>query len=177
MEGHSGEIKRDNHIDTIDSWGPYFKLALDLMINSKVYSSWSNILAFRGKLNEYDDNTLAIFYNSNGHLHFINSVSGNSNYSVEKRVDLNRWYHIEIEQKRKDGKVLYIINTNGEQVHSVENTYVKSFRNVKVFAGDKNHPSADGTYRNFIWDNIGKYSNRLSDDTKVQNKFLQVNLE
>ena len=162
MAGHSGEIKKDNHIETIDSWGPYFKLALDLMINSKAlglgYSTWSSILAFRGKWNGYGDNTPAIFYHRNtGYLHFLNPVSGNRNYSVEKRVDLNRWNHIEIEQRREDGKVLYIINMNGEQVHSVENTNAKSFRNVKVFAGDEFHPPAVGTYKNFIWDNIGKY--------------------
>ena len=74
-------------------------------------SVWSSILAFKGNggsddLKKYGDRAPAIFYNKNGFLHFTNAVSGNRNYYFDKKVDLGKWYHIDVEQNLKDGKVI-----------------------------------------------------------------------
>ena len=80
------------------------------MINSKVPSVWSSILAFKGNggledVKEYGDRAPAIFYNKNGHLHFTNAISGNRNFAFDKAIALGKWYHIDIEQNVKNGKV------------------------------------------------------------------------
>ena len=108
---YSGKLKKNNLLATIDSWGPYFKLSLDLKIHSKVYPGWSSILSFKGNggledWKKYGDRAPAILYNKNGQLHFTNAVSGNLNYVFDKKVDLGKWYHIEIEQNWKNGKVI-----------------------------------------------------------------------
>ena len=147
-------------IDSISSWGPCFRVSFDLKIHSKVSSQLSSILAFKGNgglidSNKNRDRTPAIFYNKNGHLHFTNAVSLNRNHSFDKKIDLQKWYHIEIEQKWKYEKVFYIIMVNAEEIHSVVNTYPKYYDNVKVFAGNNFHPPANGSYRNLIWENLG----------------------
>ena len=104
-------MKKNNLLETIDSWGPLFKVTFDLMIHSKLSSSWSSILSFKGNGGltdyvKYGDRAPAIFYNKNGYLHFTNAVSGNINYYFDKKVDLGKWYHIDVEQNVKDGKVI-----------------------------------------------------------------------
>ena len=103
-------MKRNNLLETIDSWGPLFKVTFDLMIHSKVSSTWSSILSFKGNggLTNYDkhgDRAPAIFYNKRGYLHFCNALDGNRNYCKDKTVDLNKWYRIEVEQVSMEGKV------------------------------------------------------------------------
>ena len=85
-------------------------MTFGLKIHSKVSSDWSSILAFKGNggladATLYGDRAPAIFYNKQGHLHFCNSVSGNKNYYIDKTINLNQWYRIEIEQVLIGGKV------------------------------------------------------------------------
>ena len=86
----------------IESWGPNYRIMFDLMIQSKGASELSSQLAFE---DSNGSSIPAIFYNRNGHLHFINTVTGYKNYTVDKEIDLGKWYHIEIEQKSKNDKV------------------------------------------------------------------------
>ena len=46
--GLSGKIKRNTVLDTIDAWGPNFRVTFDLMVHSNVKSTLSSVLAFRG---------------------------------------------------------------------------------------------------------------------------------
>ena len=103
-------MKRNNLLETIDSWGPLFKVTFDLMIHSKLSSSWSSILSFKGNGGltdyvKYGDRAPAIFYNKRGFLHICNALNGNRNYCRNKMVDLNKWYRIEVEQVSMEGKV------------------------------------------------------------------------
>ena len=79
------------------------------MIHSKVDSTWSGVLAFRGNgavtdWSQYGDRAPAIFYNKEGNLHFNSAVSGKK-HAFKYPVELNKLYHIEIAQEEKDGKV------------------------------------------------------------------------
>ena len=47
-----------------------------------------------------------------------------------------------------------MITINGEKVHSVENKDARSFKNVKVFAGDNFYTPADASYKNLVWENL-----------------------
>ena len=50
------------------------------------------------------DRIPAIFYNSKGYLHIVSAVDKNANYAVDYKIDLKKWYYIEIAQT-KIGKV------------------------------------------------------------------------
>ena len=103
-------MKRNNLVEMIAEWGPYYRLSLDLIIHSEVQSppfSKYSILAFHGNTGlQYPDfSTPAIFYNSQGDLQFTNAFIGNKIYSFDMEIDLGKWYHVEMEQKFRDGKV------------------------------------------------------------------------
>ena len=51
---------------------------------------------------------------------------------------------------------MYTINLNGAEVHSVVNSDARVFKDVKLFAGDNFFPPADASYKNLIWENLGK---------------------
>ena len=50
--------------------------------------------------------------------------------------------------------MFFTVTINGKKVGSVENKDPRTFKDVKVFAGDNFHPAADATYRNLVWENL-----------------------
>ena len=68
------KITKGKEIGTIDSWGPYFRISLDLIIHSHAYDGYSSVLAFRGNGGTYDcceigDRIPAIFEHTNSSFH------------------------------------------------------------------------------------------------------------
>ena len=52
------------------------------------------------------------------------------------------------------GLVYFSVTIDGDLIHQVLNTKLRTFRDVKVFAGDYFHPAADASYKNLIWNNL-----------------------
>merc|ERR1711874_209906 len=135
-------------------------------VHSNVKTLWTCILAFRGNggtrnAGQYGDRIPALFYNSRDRLlGFRHSVSGNPSYVIDKKIDVGRWYHLEIKQEKKNQNVMYTINLNGAEVHSVVNSDARVFKDVKLFAGDNFYPPADASYKKLIWENLG-YSGKI----------------
>ena len=103
-------IERGRLIDTVEAWGPLFKISFDLFITSFGPSEWGSILSFKGNGGTNNccnngDRVPIVQLHNNGELFFINSINGNGNAYFHTAVDLNKWYKIEIEQTRIDGKV------------------------------------------------------------------------
>ena len=46
-----------------------------------------------------------------------------------------------------------MINIDGKQIHKVENKDPRTFKDVKVFAGDNFHSSPDASFKNLVWEN------------------------
>ena len=107
--GYSGIVTKNNQISSIDIWGPQYTVVVDIIVHSAVEGpdGWSNIIHFTTGddcciIGERDP---AIYYNSGGYLRISSAVSGNGNFEVDYSIDLNKWYHIEIAQTWKNGKV------------------------------------------------------------------------
>ena len=49
-------------------------------------------------------------------------------------------------------QVLYKVIVDGIKIQSVEIKAPKSYKDVKVFAGDDFYPEADASYKNLIWE-------------------------
>lgn len=152
--GYSGTVTRNTQIATIANWGPEYRVEVDIMVRS-AGSEWSSILHFMSTGSDccsLGDRIPSIFFNSGGYLLITSAVSDNGNYWVTHDIDLDKQYHIEIVQEKKNGKFYYTININGEEIRNVENTNPQSFEAVKVFAGDDFYPASDATYKNLIWE-------------------------
>ena len=101
------KVKRNNQIGTVASWGPTFRVAVDIIVHSAV-AGWSSILRFTSTSHNccnLGDRLPIIHYHSKGYLHITSAVNKNGNYYVNYNIDLKKWYHIEIAQTKMDGKV------------------------------------------------------------------------
>ena len=106
------KVKRNNQVGTVASWGPTFRVAVDIIVHS-AGSGWGSILRFTSTSHDRDhmgDRIPAIFYHSTGYLHIVSAVDKNANYEVNYTIDLKKWYHIEIAQTKMNGKVSEIYN-------------------------------------------------------------------
>ena len=109
--GAEGEIiEKGKLIDTIATWGPFFKISFDLFIISFGPSKWSSVLSFKGNGATQNccnngDRVPIIQLHSAGRLYFINAVNGEGNHNFYEIVQSNKWHNIEIEQKNLNGKV------------------------------------------------------------------------
>ena len=102
-------VQRNKQIGTLDSWGPLFRVSLDLIIHSYVEGAGS-ILDFKGNGGirsccEHGDRIPSIFVHEDGYLAFRNSVRRNADHQFDFEVNLNTWYKILIEQKVVNRKV------------------------------------------------------------------------
>ena len=89
-------VRKNNKIGTIESWGPLFRVSLDLIIHSRHQDEnyeWSSVLAFlHAAPSIYIDTTS-----------LVTTVDKKMFHSD---IELNRWYNIVIEQKLFNGKVI-----------------------------------------------------------------------
>ena len=101
------KVKKNNQIGTVASWGPTFRVAVDIIVHS-AGSGGSSILRFTSTSQnccQMGDRLPAIIYDSKGYLHITSAVNGIGNYYVNFNIDLKKWYHIEIAQTKMNGKV------------------------------------------------------------------------
>ena len=106
------KVKKNNQIGTIASWGPTFRVAVDIIVHS-AGSGYTSILRFTSTSQnccQMGDRLPIIHYHSKGYLHITSAVNKNGNYYVNYNIDLKKWYHIEIAQTTMNGKVSEINN-------------------------------------------------------------------
>ena len=101
-------VQKNKQIGTLDSWGPLFRVSLDLIIHSYVEGAGS-ILSFKGNGGirgccEHGDRIPSIFVIA-GYLQFRNSVRRYADHPFDFEINLNTWYNILIEQKVVNRKV------------------------------------------------------------------------
>ena len=103
------KVKKHNQIGTVASWGPTFRVAVDIIVHSAA-PGWTSILRFTSTSHgiwEMGDRIPAIFHHSgdNGFIQIASGVNKNANFIVEYDIDYKKWYHIEIAQTQINGKV------------------------------------------------------------------------
>ena len=104
-------VRRNNQIGTIDSWGPLYRISMEMIIHSHVQDDWSNVISFKGngETSNYEtvgDRIPAIVVSKDkSALRITNTVNGNANHHFYIKIELNHWYNIVIEQKLQNKKV------------------------------------------------------------------------
>ena len=97
---------RNKEIGTIDSWGPLFRISLDLMIHSYEFEygqdPWFSVLTFKGNGGssnnaKFGDRIPGIFVRKDGYLRFGTTTITD----FDTPINLNTWYNIQIEQKNR----------------------------------------------------------------------------
>ena len=108
-----GVVGENKLLGTIDSWGPLYRVSLDLIVHSHSNTTYSSVLSFKGNgastdNDNYGDRIPIIQVGNNGYLYLISSVNGDNSYIVKTEIDLNNWYNIIIEQKLINRKVQHL---------------------------------------------------------------------
>ena len=111
----------------------------------------------------YGDRIPGVWFHEDGSgkLGIFAAVSGNVNYYVETApLPLGQWSHIKIVQSLVDGKYWLSVDLNGVNIHRVENSDPRDFKNVKVYAADLWYAAQDGSIKDLliINGNAGKQS-------------------
>ena len=96
------------------------------------------IISANGHYGQYGDRIPAVFAkqetSSSQRLEFRSSVSGDQDYKFDFYYQLNQLYHIEISQENSHGEtVMYNVKIDGTTKHSVKNTQVQVFDQVKLY--------------------------------------------
>ena len=102
------------------------------------WTTFIAIISANGHYYQHGDRIPAVFSkqetSSSQRLEFRSSVSGNIDDKFNFYYQLNQLYHIEISQENIDGEtVMYNVKIDGTTKHSVENTQVQVFDQVKLY--------------------------------------------
>ena len=97
-------IQKNKKIGTIESWGPLFRVSLDLIIHS------------RHRNENYERSSVLDFFNAAPSIYLDKTGFVTT---VDKKIfhfdiELNHWYNIVIEQKSLNGKVITLYNNNNK---------------------------------------------------------------
>jgi len=145
----------------MESWGPIFRVSIDLNIKSRV-DHLVNIISFKAnngtsEKGNHGDRIPSINFDGQ-QLEFVSSVNGNPQYVTrsDKKIELDTWYNIVVKQELRNDKIYYNIAIDGEEVHSVQNTDPRRFEDVTVMAADEFASSANAEYKHFYFLNVRK---------------------
>ncbi|XP_065672701.1 uncharacterized protein LOC105845300 isoform X3 [Hydra vulgaris] len=144
-------LKKDNIIATLSSLEKAYSITFKLKPNS--YSSeLRNVVHMTNRKNngKYGDRIPGIWFleDGSGRLNIYSAVNGNPTYNITTEpLALNEWSSIKIWQTRLNGIYTFQVYINGKIIHSIENTYPQSFKNVKVYTSDPWYNAQDGSIK------------------------------
>ena len=88
------KILENKEIGTIDTWGPFFRVSFDLIINSFHQDEWTSVLTFSGSA------PVILLHKTLGLVYIVKKKRFNFN------IELNHWYSIIAEQKYVNKQVI-----------------------------------------------------------------------
>ena len=109
-----------NLMNTLPTWGPAYKVSLDIFINSFDGPNlaeggwWAEILRFTNTTNNCGDpgdcnpgdRILAVYTNKDGYIRLNNQIGDRSGYYIDDiNLDEKTWYNLEITQLSENSKV------------------------------------------------------------------------
>ena len=102
-------------LNTLPTWGPAFKVSMDIFINSFNGPNlaeggwWAEILRFTNTTNnepDPGDRILAVFTNKDGYIRLNNQIGDRSGYFIDDiYLEEKTWYKLEMTQYSEDSKV------------------------------------------------------------------------
>ena len=105
-------IGQSNLLATLPTWGPTFRLTLDLYIHSFAGSSLNNGMAELVRLTSTDNNCCAIgdripaiFTHKNGFLHIGTQIGSRGNQVKNVNLVKRKWHRLELVQNAENNKV------------------------------------------------------------------------
>ena len=112
LEPVEGEpVGRDHLVEILLTWGPAYRVSLDLHINSFEHGgagAWAELLRFTNT--EADcctigDRIQAVFVHKNGNIMVVTQIGEDGNWNKQFPLTEKTWYNLEMVQNVQDNKV------------------------------------------------------------------------
>ena len=146
-------IQKNRLLKTLPAMRQKFEVKFDIFPKSMPSEPWASVihLTTGNNIGRHGDRIPGVWLNPHPFWCVASSVSGNYNHHhTFLNVSLNKWASFRIWQNQiPDGSYFFEYSIDNNTIHSIENNDPKTFRNVKVYAGDPWHVSADAKIRNF----------------------------
>ncbi|XP_065660513.1 uncharacterized protein LOC124810993 isoform X2 [Hydra vulgaris] len=100
-----------------------------------------------GNSEAYGDKSPGVWFHEDGSgkLVIYSAISGNPNYFIETTpLFMDQWYNIKIHQSMIDGQYWFAVDIDGVNIHKVENSLARDFKNMKVYASNVKETGQDG---------------------------------
>ena len=162
------KLSRAKQFKFIPQLGKQWYLSFDIIPGKTIVSTWASIVhsTIGGNFNNYGDRIPAIWFRPGTRaLHICTALGTNKNYCFNHgNLPRNRFTNIQIRQtwSTKENVYKYIITINGRITRSVTNTRAQVFKNVKLWASDPWHRTADAFVRNLVFKNLPNGKKRSS---------------
>ena len=106
-------IGQENLVDTLSTWGPSYRIFIELYINSFTVANmakgkWAEILRFTSTDNNccnIGDRIPAIFTHKSGHLYIATQIGTNGNEVKYVNLIKRKWHQLELVQYVQSDKV------------------------------------------------------------------------
>nr|XP_047132656.1 uncharacterized protein LOC100199204 [Hydra vulgaris] len=110
-------------------------------------------LTLENDFGAYGDRNLGVWFceDGSGCLVICAVVNGNASYCIETTpLILNKWSSVKIYQSMQGEKYWFSVDLNGVNIHRVENSDAKDFKNMKVYASDPWYNAQNGSITNLM---------------------------
>ncbi|XP_065656240.1 uncharacterized protein LOC136081866 [Hydra vulgaris] len=150
------EIKREFSLTQGSLVGTLNVLRKEYFVSFNVKPvTYSNIcknvlhLTLGGNIKTYGDRNPGVWFHNDGsgRARIYAAVNGNFKYYFDTTLPLSlgEWSNIRIYQSMYDGKYWFSVDINGVNIHKVENSDARDFKNMMVYASDPWYSAQDGS--------------------------------
>jgi len=143
----------------VDSLGKEYTITFQLLLTAETpdtsSSNAGSIIHFTvgGNYGNHGDRTPALWVYSGTEIVLRSAIDGQDNYHDFPdlpAISLNTWHTVEISQLSNGSEIVFYMKLDGSTIATKINNQPRSFKNVKIFAGDDWFPAAFGKMKNLI---------------------------
>ena len=140
---HNVHFKKNNVVKTIPTLDKENSFTFTFK-PTKFTPGWSSIVHLSTGANLSRLPGLFIYNNI---LYVTGYVSGNRNYQVNKKIQVNKWTTVRVVNSKVGSIYYWSVYVNGKLIRKVRNTRPKTFKNVKVYITDPWYKPFVGTMK------------------------------
>merc|ERR1719250_476992 len=157
-------LTRNNKLGEVDFLGEEYTITFQLLLTAgtpaPTSSTAGSIIHFTiggDCCGVPGDRTPALWVYNGTEIVLRSTIDGQANYGILPdqfpdlpAISLNTWHTVEISQLSNGSEIVFYMKLDGSTIATKINNQPRSFKNVKIFAGDDWFPAAFGKMKNLI---------------------------
>ena len=146
------EVRRGKPLDKLSNWGSVYSVEADITVTKRPTKEQNriNVFYFRpSSYSKYGDSLIPAVFLSSRYFVICSTddvFNHGGCFSKQFPYTLGKQYHLMIQQIKQNGKTIYTIKVNGNEIFSVENFAVRTFHYVQVYASEPSFEAFTSEY-------------------------------